>query len=119
MVQIGLRRPRPVLTERIAERVHRMIERGLVDEVRAIAADPGFSRTSAQALGYKEILEHLDGRIGQDEAVDMIITRTRQFAVRQDRWFRRDPRVRWIDVEHDPVAEVVPAVLDTLDHQPR
>ena len=49
----------------------------------------------------------------------MIITRTRQFAVRQDRWFRRDPRVRWIDVEHDPVAEVVPAVLDALDQQPR
>ena len=49
----------------------------------------------------------------------MIITRTRQFAVRQDRWFRRDPRVRWIDVEHDPVAEVVPAVLDTLDQHPR
>ncbi len=48
-----------------------------------------------------------------------IITRTRQFAVRQDRWFRRDPRVRWFDVEHDPVAEVVPAVLDTLDHLTR
>jgi tRNA dimethylallyltransferase len=119
VVQIGLRRPRPVLTELIAERVHRMIDRGLVDEVRAIAANPGFSRTSAQALGYKEILQHLEGHIGQDEAVDMIITRTRQFAVRQDRWFRRDPRVRWIDVVHDPVAEVVPVVLDTLDHQPR
>jgi tRNA dimethylallyltransferase len=119
VVQIGLRQPRPVLTERIAERVHRMIERGLVEEVRAIAAGPGFSRTSAQALGYKEILDHLHGRIGQDEAVQMIITRTRQFAVRQDRWFRRDPRVRWIDVEHDPVAEVVPVVLDTLDQQTR
>jgi tRNA dimethylallyltransferase len=119
VMQIGLRRPRPLLADLIAQRVHRMIERGLVDEVRAIASDPGFSRTSAQALGYKEILQHLDGQIGQDEAVDMIITRTRQFAVRQDRWFRRDPRVRWIDVEHDPVAEVVPAVLDALDQQPR
>ena len=46
--------------------------------------------------------------------IDTIITRTRQFAVRQERWFRRDPRVRWIDVEHDPVAEAVPAVLDAL-----
>ena len=44
----------------------------------------------------------------------MIITRTRQFAVRQERWFRRDPRVRWIDVEHDPVAEAAPAVIDAL-----
>ena len=118
-MQIGIRRPRPVLADRIAERVHRMIERGLVDEVRAIANGPGFSRTAAQALGYKEILEHLAGSISQDEAIAMIITRTRQFAVRQDRWFRRDPRVRWIDVEHDPVAEVVPTVLDTLDQLTR
>jgi len=116
VVQIGIRRPRPVLTECIGQRVHRMIEAGLVDEVRAIADSPGFSRTSAQALGYREILEHLDGSTSQDEAIATIITRTRQFAVRQDRWFRRDPRVRWVDVEHDPVAEVVPAVLDTL-HQ--
>ncbi|MET0908368.1 MAG: tRNA dimethylallyltransferase, partial [Ilumatobacteraceae bacterium] len=119
VVQIGLRRPRRVLAERIAARVHEMIDRGLVDEVRSIADARGFSRTAAQALGYKEMLEHLEGRIGQDEAVDMIITRTRQFAVRQDRWFRRDPRVRWIDVEDDPVADVVPAVLDALDQQPR
>lgn len=119
VVQIGIRRPRPVLTERITERARRMIESGLVDEVRAIAAHPGFSRTSAQALGYKEILDHLDGSISQDEAIAKITTRTRQFAVRQERWFRRDPRVRWIDVEHDPVAEVVPIVLDTFEHLTR
>ena len=46
-----------------------------------------------------------------------IITRTRQFAVRQERWFRRDPRVRWIDVDHDPVAEAVPAVIDAIAEQ--
>jgi tRNA dimethylallyltransferase len=44
----------------------------------------------------------------------MIVTRTRQFAVRQERWFRRDPRVRWIDVEHDVVAEAAPIVIDAL-----
>ena len=94
-----------------------MIDDGLVDEVRAIAADRGFSRTAAQALGYKEILSHLAGEISQDEAIDLITTRTRQFAVRQERWFRRDPRVRWIDVDHDPVAEVVPAVIDVITEQ--
>ncbi len=119
VMQIGIRRPRAALADRIAARIHRMIDDGLVDEVRAIASHPGFSRTSAQALGYKEILEHLEGSISQDEAVDMIITRTRQFAVRQERWFRRDPRVRWVDVEHDPVAEVVPTVLGTLDQLSR
>ncbi len=116
VAQIGLRRPREQLAGLIERRVHRMIDDGLVDEVLGIAADPGFSRTAAQALGYKEILAHLDGTIGHDEAVDMIITRTRQFAVRQERWFRRDPRVRWIDVDHDhdPVTNVVPVVIDAL-----
>jgi tRNA dimethylallyltransferase len=77
-------------------------------------SDAGFSKTSAQALGYKETLQHLRGEISHDEAVAMIITRTRQFAVRQERWFRRDPRVRWIDIESDPVAEVAPTVIEEL-----
>ena len=117
VVQIGIRRPRPVLSELIERRVHRMVDDGLVDEVRAIATDSGFSRTAAQALGYKEILSHLAGAISQDEAIELVITRTRQFAVRQERWFRRDPRVRWIDVEHDPVADAVPAVIDAITEQ--
>ncbi len=113
VAQIGLRWDRDVLRERIERRVHRMTADGLVDEVRELAAT-GLSRTARQALGYKEILDHLEGRVGQDEAIDTIIVRTRQFAVRQERWFRRDPRVRWIDVEHDPVAEASPAVADAL-----
>jgi tRNA dimethylallyltransferase len=113
VAQIGLRWPREVITDRIARRVRAMITDGLVDEVRALAAT-GFSRTAAQALGYKEILEMIDGRIDQDEAIAMIVTRTRQFAVRQERWFRRDPRVRWIEVEHDAVAEAAPIVIDAL-----
>jgi tRNA dimethylallyltransferase len=111
--QIGLRWPRPVITERVAARVHAMIDAGLIDEVTELYA-AGMSRSAGQALGYKEIVDHLDGRIGKDEAIDMIITRTRQFAVRQDRWFRRDPRVRWIDVEWDPASEVVPVVMEAL-----
>ena len=53
--------------------------------------------------------------MSNDEAIDMIITRTRQFAVRQERWFRRDPRVRWIDIEADAVVEATPVVLDAFD----
>jgi tRNA dimethylallyltransferase len=111
--QIGLRWPRNVIADRIEARVALMIADGLVDEVAALA-DTGFSRTAAQALGYKEILEVLDGRASEDEAIATIVTRTRQFAVRQERWFRRDPRVRWIDVEHDAVAEATPIVIDAL-----
>ena len=114
VVQIGLRWPREVIAARIATRVRRMIDDGLVDEVASLAAR-GLSRTAAQALGYKEILAMFDGRIGEDEAIDTIIARTRQFAVRQERWFRRDPRVRWIDIEHDPVAEATAVVIEALD----
>jgi tRNA dimethylallyltransferase len=117
VVQIGILRARPVLRELIEQRVHGMIDDGLVDEVRTIATDRGFSRTAAQALGYKEILAHLTGEISQDEAIQVIITRTRQFAVRQERWFRRDPRVRWIDVDHEPVADAVTAVIDAITEQ--
>jgi tRNA dimethylallyltransferase len=108
-VQFGLRWPRPLLTARIAERVHRMIEVGLVAEVEALAEGP-ISRTARQALGYKELFDHLDGLCTLDAAIEMIITRTRQFAVRQERWFRRDPRIRWIDIDTDPVATALPVL---------
>ena len=114
VAQIGLRRPRAVIAERIERRVHAMIDAGLIDEVDALL-DAGFSRSAGQALGYKEIVEHLEGRIGKDEAIEMIVTRTRQFAVRQERWFRRDPRVRWIDVDMIPSPRSIPTVIDALD----
>lgn len=117
VVQIGLRWDRAVLAARIDRRVHEMVADGLVDEVRAIATTTGFSRTAAQALGYKEILAHLAGECSLDEAVEQVVTRTRQFAVRQERWFRRDPRVRWVDVADGPDAEqpAVAAVSAALD----
>jgi tRNA dimethylallyltransferase len=105
--QFGLRWPRPALTKRIAERVHRMIDGGLVAEVESLADGP-VSRTARQALGYKELFEHLEGGCSLDAAIEMIIVRTRQLAVRQERWFRRDPRIRWIDIDIDPVAEALP-----------
>ena len=111
VTQIGLRWDRPVLADRVERRVHTMIADGLVAEGAAIVADGGFSRSAGQALGYKEIVAHLRGEIGLDEAVAQVIVRSRQFAVRQLRWFQRDPRVTWVDVESDPVAEVVPVVL--------
>ena len=74
-----------------------------MDEVRAVVAAGPLSRTAGQALGYKELIDHFEGRCSLAEAIDTIIVRTRQFAVRQDRWFRRDPRVRWISIESDPL----------------
>ena len=112
--QVGLRWDRASLGARIERRVQAMVDDGLVAEVEAIAGSTGFSQTAAQALGYKEVLAHLDGDLSLDEAVDQVIVRTRQFAVRQERWFRRDPRVEWVDVTDDPVAEGAPTVAAAL-----
>ena len=109
--QVGLRWQRPLLAQRIERRVHQMMEAGLLAEVEHLRSGPKpLSRTARQALGYKELIDHLDGMCSLDEAVDTIVLRTRQFAVRQERWFRRDPRVRWVDIEQDPVAEVLPVL---------
>ncbi len=110
---IGLRWSRPALARRIEERVHSMIAGGLPAEVRTLDAAGPLSPTARQALGYKELLDEAD----LPTAIEAIITRTRRFAVRQERWFRRDPRVRWIDIEHDPVAEAGPAVVEALRSQ--
>ena len=114
-VQIGLRWPRAQLAGRVERRVHTMVAAGLVDEVTRLASTPGgMSRTARQALGYKEVIAHLDGECSLDAAIADIIVRTRQFAVRQERWFRRDPRIRWIDITDDPVATVAPVVEEHL-----
>ena len=110
---IGLRWARDRLTDRVEQRVRRMMGAGLLDEVRRVRAG-GMSHTAAQALGYKELLAHLDGEATLDEAVATIVVRTRQFAVRQERWFRRDPRIRWVHVVDDPVAEITPLVVEAL-----
>jgi tRNA dimethylallyltransferase len=97
-VLVGLRVPREQLDARIAGRFEQQMADGLLDEVRALRDQPqGLSRTARQALGYKELLAHLDGLCPLDEAVERAITRTRQFARRQDRWLRRDPRIVWVD----------------------
>jgi tRNA dimethylallyltransferase len=112
--QFGLRWSREVLAERIATRVHRMMAAGLLAEVEVLHGAGRLSRTAAQALGYKELIDHLEGRCSLDEAVEQVIVRTRQFAVRQERWFRRDPRIQWIGIDADPVAEVVPVIRRAL-----
>lgn len=113
VVQVGIRWSRDDLTRRIALRVDQMIADGLVDEVRTLVAEnPPLSRTAAQALGYKEMIDHIAGRVPLSVARDEIVLRTTQFAVRQERWYRRDPRIRWVDVAgDDPVGLVSPAVL--------
>jgi len=92
---------------RIAERFAAWMEGGLLDEVRQLSSRPGgLSRTARQALGYRELLEHLEGGLPLAECVERAVQRTRAFARRQWAWFRRDPRVRWLGSDEDPVRAV-------------
>lgn len=111
---IGLWLPRAVVRRRIAERYQVQLAAGFADEVRGLAdSRAGLGRTAAQALGYRELLECLQGECTLDAAVERAVTRTRRFARRQRMWFRRDPRIRWIAVGEDPMRLAdVPGVLD-------
>jgi tRNA dimethylallyltransferase len=115
---IGIRWSRDALARRIEARVHHMVAAGLVDEVRQLmSGDGGLSVTATQALGYKEVIAHLEGQITLQEAIGMVVLRTRQFAVRQERWFRRDPRITWVDIDDDEasaVSKVAPVVMAAL-----
>ncbi|MBD0843909.1 MULTISPECIES: tRNA (adenosine(37)-N6)-dimethylallyltransferase MiaA [unclassified Streptomyces] len=96
-VQIGVDVARPELDERIARRVDRMWEAGLVDEVRALeACGLREGRTASRALGYQQVLAALAGECTLEEARAETVRATKRFARRQDSWFRRDPRVHWL-----------------------
>jgi tRNA dimethylallyltransferase len=107
----GLWLPRAVVAARIAGRVSAMVAAGLVDEVQALAGRPaGLSRTARQALGYREVLGHLERGDALDAALEETVTRTRSLARRQRVWWRRDPRVHWFGATDNPLA-VVPGLL--------
>jgi tRNA dimethylallyltransferase len=114
VAQIGLRWERSARAERIEGRVHAMVNSGFVDEVIALL-DVSPSRTAMQALGYAEIAAHLRGECSLDEAIDATVLHTRQFAVRQERWFRRDPRIRWVDITVDPIPEAMDVLEEVWD----
>jgi tRNA dimethylallyltransferase len=114
VVQIGLLWPRDVLVKRVESRVKAMLQRGFLEEVVQLRKDGAMSQTARQALGYAELNRHLDGRCTLDQAVGDIVIHTRQFAVRQERWFRRDPRIRWVHIEKDPVTEIAQILAEHL-----
>lgn len=107
---VGLRLPPAVLAGRIEARVRAQLAGGFLAEVQALqAGSHPLSRTAAQALGYGELLAHLHGELTLDEAATKIVARTRRLARRQIAWFRRDPRITWLDVD-DP-DEAVPLLV--------
>jgi tRNA dimethylallyltransferase len=104
-VQLGLTLPRPELDQRIADRVDRMWQAGLETEVKdLVQLGLRDGKTASRALGYQQLLRHLDGELTLDEAREETVKATRRFARRQESWFRRDPRVRWLDASQPPQA---------------
>ena len=95
----GLMRDREVLYDRINKRVDIMMEKGLVEEVsELIKMGIDTEATSMQAIGYKEIIEYLDGKTSLSDAVDKIKRESRRYAKRQLTWFKRNEKIHWINI---------------------
>jgi tRNA dimethylallyltransferase len=111
VVQLGISMPRHELDRRIADRVARMWQRGLVDEVRQLEQE-GLSegRTASRALGYAQVLRFLAGAWEEAEAAEQTVLATRRFVRRQESWFRRDPRVVWIPAGADLAERALAAI---------
>ncbi len=105
---IGIRRSREEANQRINRRVKIMIDRGLVDEVRRLLAEPlPLSIQARQAVGYAEIIAHLQGQCTLEEAIEQIKINTRHLAKSQRTWFRQFNPAQWFDVETDESAETL------------
>ena len=112
VLQVGLDVPRPVLDERIAERVDAMFDGGLLDEVRGLLSH-GLrdGRTANRALGYSQAIAVIDGELTDAEARERTTQATRRFARRQDSWFRKDPRIGWLPYDASGLADRVVRVV--------
>lgn len=107
VVMLGLTLDQAELDQRLIQRVQLMWERGFVEEVQALAPRLREAPTARFALGYRQILEHLDGERTHTDAIDATVRATRKFSRRQNSWFGRDQRIEWLDVTE-------PDLLDRL-----
>lgn len=116
---IGLTRPPGDLSDRIHRRVDEMFTRGLVAETEALLAC-GLSKnpTAMQALGYRQVVEHLQGERSLKETIELVKIRTRQYAKRQLTWFRRQMRLEWISLDSraNLILEIENLIHDTHTH---
>jgi tRNA dimethylallyltransferase len=118
-VQVGLALPRPELDQRIAARVDRMWHAGFETEVKdLVRRGLRDGKTASRALGYQQMLRHLDGELTLDQARDETVKATRRFGRRQESWFRRDPRIRWLDASQSPESLVAEALRLTRSAGP-
>lgn len=109
---IGLRRPRDVESQRINARVKLIAEMGLVDEVKTLLENYTLSKQAASAIGYAEIIDHLNGNLDLDKTIENIKVNTRRLAKGQRTWFKTFKDVNWIDCDQDtPPEEILEKAL--------
>jgi tRNA dimethylallyltransferase len=105
---IGLRREKSVENSRINQRVKKIIEAGLVDEVkRLLAEEKPLGQQAKCAIGYAEIIDHLNGKMNLKDAVELIKKNTRYFAKNQRTWFKTFKNVNWLDIDPDEQPEEI------------
>lgn len=103
----GMEWDRETLYNRIDLRVDKMIEAGLIDEVRNVIEKFKISNTAVQGLGYKEVIEFLNGNISYEEMIEKLKLETRHYAKRQLTWFRRDKRIKWIKPDENATCVII------------
>ncbi len=109
----GLEMERELLYQRINNRVDKMLEEGLVDEVKRLI-EMGFSESNAlNAVGYKEVLSYKAGDIDYEEMVELIKRNTRRFSKRQMTWFRKEKRIVWLNAKKNTINEMLDRILKT------
>jgi tRNA dimethylallyltransferase len=115
-IHVGLTVPRAILYDQIASRVARMVAEGWVDEVAGLLAEGLDPETPAfQAIGYRQLVRHLEGASTLEQAVGETIRATRRFAKRQETWFRREPDVTWFSAED--LNRLISRVLEYAKHR--
>lgn len=115
-VRVGLTLPRALLYDRIAGRVARMLEAGWLAEVEGLLRLGLSPRLPAfQAIGYRQLVRHLEGDGSLEQAIAGIVQETRRFAKRQETWFRKEPDVTWFSAQE--LKRQIPGVLEHAKHR--
>ena len=114
-VQLGIDIDRPTLDRRIEQRVAAMFDSGLVAEVQGLLeAGLREGRTASRAIGYAQVIAHLDGELSLDEARERTVFATRRYARRQLGWWRKDPRIAWLPYDAPDLTERALSVMTSM-----
>lgn len=114
-LRIGLIAPLEVIDRRLEERSHQQVERGLVAETQAaLEAGVPASAPVLTGIGYAEALAHMRGEVTLEELPELMARHNRRYARRQLRWWRRDPRVTWFEIEPNPLPAILKYVKEAI-----